>query len=957
MPRKSPCDVTPSTEPTQPVSPQAVAEGETATSAWPMFSASSTPRLSDCSPCETEKLQIIGDRFRVEETLGVGAFGAVYRCFDERLHHRVAVKLAHDRCVDDSQQFDELLHEARAAAQVKHPHIVGVRDVGKTADRRPYVVYDLFCGQSLQHVIKTGQYTLAEAIAWIADLADALHVAHKSRLVHRDVKPANILIDDQHTPLLTDFGLARIDDRFFVPDRGYVGTAAYMSPEQAAGLSHLATPQSDLYSLGVVLYELICGKRPFESENWNDLCEQILHKAVVPPRTLRDDVPAELERISLRTLAKKSDERYTCGKDLAAALRAALPRANRLRFAGLIVTLAGLAMLAAGGLWLVAASPFHPAEARSLEELIPALTLDVSSDAGIGIKKRALSAGDDPWGTGEKVTIEARLRQPAHLYLYWYEETTAGWRLVSRLLPDSLERQRPALPVFNLTAVGQTSSAPTAKLPSLDVIQSEYAAGHLQSALRLAKAIDAGRLEPALARQYRRLQFDLNFESGRYQEALAAGAFCRQQLESDTSVDVAEMASFVIRLARVYRRLEQPDQAARLLKWTLTRLPPLVDANVAAKHPAHDTQAHAGLARIEVMAELAREQEHSVTPVRPPKSRRVTAPDSTWTQVVASAQRWLSGTWPATISVEARCRAVEVLTVGLLQTGRRRELADSLRKLADEPLPDDDPRMKARWLGHLARQYERLGDDRAAAELFERALALAQSVAPTDPTLVDQSQRELADLAFGAARANVRLKQTDRAGEFVKSATEKYRALETTAAGVRERLHAVARLEELAELLGDLPEAIRTGCHLIKLQEAELDQFDPRPSCARTSIASLCMASGDVREAFELAQRGWAFFENRQRDDAQAWGAALFVLSQAEQALGQFEASLARLKKNRASWNHPSIVRRRLAADQTRGAIRRPFGCTGTFSRSAADFGATDRAAAGSRRSGRARSG
>lgn len=262
-------------------------------------------------------------RYRIERVLGKGGFGIVYLAYDDQLERHVAIKVANPARPMSSVESAAYLSEARYVASLDHPSIVPVHDVGATSEVQFYVVSKFIEGHPLSERIQESRPSPVDSARLVAAVAYALHYAHGKGLVHRDIKPGNILIDVQDRPFVVDFGLA-LKEEDMGSGPGFYGTPAYMSPEQAKGDGNRVDGRSDIFSLGVVFYELLVGRRPFRGTTVAELLHQICTLDPRPPRQIDDRIPRELERICLKSLAKNTAERYSTAKDLADELQSFL---------------------------------------------------------------------------------------------------------------------------------------------------------------------------------------------------------------------------------------------------------------------------------------------------------------------------------------------------------------------------------------------------------------------------------------------------------------------------------------------------------------------------------------------------------------------------------------------------------------------------------------------------------
>ncbi len=260
--------------------------------------------------------------YRIDERIAEGGFGVVYRGYDPRLKREVAIKVLHPQHSSEPSRVSRFLREAQSAARLNYPGIVQIYDIVEE-NQRLALVMEYVHGKNLDRYIRdNSNLSLIERIDIGTQIAESLHLAHQAGIVHRDIKPANILVDEHGIVKLTDFNLARLRDISLTPltgEHNVLGTPAYMSPEQCLGKE--ATPQSDIYSLGVVLYFLFTGTLPFEAENYLALMKQHTETPPTPVRLINPDLPVSLEKLISQCLSKNPESRPATAHEIAERLR------------------------------------------------------------------------------------------------------------------------------------------------------------------------------------------------------------------------------------------------------------------------------------------------------------------------------------------------------------------------------------------------------------------------------------------------------------------------------------------------------------------------------------------------------------------------------------------------------------------------------------------------------------
>lgn len=265
----------------------------------------------------------LGNRYNIIEKVGTGGMAYVYKAEDKILKRLVAIKVLKEQFIEDQEFSKKFEIEAQSAARLSHPNIVNVYDVGtdRIDDRIiHYIVMEYINGRTLKDLIREkGKLSTTEAVSYSKQIASALDLAHRNGIIHRDIKPQNIMINDEGMVKVTDFGIARISSSATITyTSSILGTVHYISPEQAKG--SFIDYKSDIYSLGIVMYEMLTGRVPFDAENSVGIALAHIHEKVEAPRILNPSISPRLNSIVLKALEKNPENRFSSCRELIRAL-------------------------------------------------------------------------------------------------------------------------------------------------------------------------------------------------------------------------------------------------------------------------------------------------------------------------------------------------------------------------------------------------------------------------------------------------------------------------------------------------------------------------------------------------------------------------------------------------------------------------------------------------------------
>jgi eukaryotic-like serine/threonine-protein kinase len=379
--------------------------------------------------------EVVAGRYEVEELVGTGGNSSVFRARDTLLERNVALKILHRQHLDDDEYVERFRREARAVAQLSHPNIVTVIDRGEE-DGSQFIVFEFVDGENLKELIqREGPLPVEEALRIAIDIAHGLAFAHAQGIVHRDVKPQNVLLNGDGRPQVTDFGIARsLDVDKGVTQTGTVlGTSNYIAPEQASG-DHV-DQQSDIYSLGVVLFELLTARLPFEGDNFVAIAMQHINQPAPDVRNARGDIPPRVAAAVARALEKDPARRFPTMDAFAAELEAALhepdtgatmivtpqqrvARPRRVRRHSPVPWLLVVLALAALAVIVALALAFHPH--------VGGIGGGSKKGGGSTAVKLSATTAYDPQGGGDEHNEAASRATDGNASTYWYTHTYAS---------------------------------------------------------------------------------------------------------------------------------------------------------------------------------------------------------------------------------------------------------------------------------------------------------------------------------------------------------------------------------------------------------------------------------------------------------------------------------------------------------------------------------------------------
>ncbi|RME75554.1 MAG: serine/threonine protein kinase, partial [Planctomycetota bacterium] len=278
--------------------------------------------FSEVQEKEEEPLPVEFGKFLLEAKIGQGGMGVIYRARQKDLKRVVALKVLRQDFENNPEQIHRFQREAEAMAKLKHKNIIAIYETGKV-NNLPYFTMEYIDGHSLEELLDKNSLDLFSGLEIVESLARALDYAHSRGVIHRDIKPSNILIDKDNIPKLTDFGLAKnLDSHSLITHTGeIVGTVNYMSPEQALGQSRNMDGRSDIYSLSIILYQIACGRLPFQGDTTVETLRKIAEEDPLLPRKIRPTIPWEVEYIIMKGLEKQASHRYQHATDLADDIR------------------------------------------------------------------------------------------------------------------------------------------------------------------------------------------------------------------------------------------------------------------------------------------------------------------------------------------------------------------------------------------------------------------------------------------------------------------------------------------------------------------------------------------------------------------------------------------------------------------------------------------------------------